>query len=85
MAYQVTAMAWQAISNGTVRSTARAVRLRAWPAPKTCFESSIAISMDQREAYLSMTCSSVASRSVVMRAMPRPVPGLSRTMTTVTG
>jgi hypothetical protein len=29
VAYQVTAAAWQAIWNGTVRSTARAVRLRA--------------------------------------------------------
>jgi hypothetical protein len=28
-----------------VRRTARAVRLRACPAPKTCFASSIAISM----------------------------------------
>jgi hypothetical protein len=27
VAYQVTVMAWQAISNGTVRSTARAVRV----------------------------------------------------------
>jgi hypothetical protein len=34
VAYQVTAMAWQAISNGMVASTARAVRLRAWPVPK---------------------------------------------------
>jgi hypothetical protein len=45
VAYQVTVTAWQAISNGTVRSTARAVRLRAWPAPKICFESCIATSM----------------------------------------
>jgi hypothetical protein len=51
VAYQVTAMAWQAIANGIVRSTARAVRLRACPVPRTCFASSIAISMDQREAY----------------------------------
>jgi hypothetical protein len=43
------------------------------------------ISMDQREAYLSITCSAVASRSVVTRAMPKALPGLSRTMTTVTG
>src|SRR5580698_1200881 len=35
VAYQVTASAWQAIWNGTVRSTAAAaVRLRAWPVPK---------------------------------------------------
>jgi len=44
-AYQVVAMAWQASWKGTVRSTARAVRLRAWPAPKTCRASSIATSM----------------------------------------
>ena len=50
VAYQVTVTAWQAISNGTVRSTARAVRLRAWPVPKSCFESCIATSMDQRLA-----------------------------------
>ena len=50
VAYQVTATAWQAISNGTVRSTAAAVRLRACPVPKTCFESSIAISMDQLDS-----------------------------------
>jgi hypothetical protein len=48
VAYQVTATAWQAISNGTVRSTAAAVRLRACPAPKTCLESSIAISVSHR-------------------------------------
>jgi hypothetical protein len=41
--------------------------------------------MLHREAYLSITCSAVAVRSVVTRAMPKPVPGLSRTMTTVTG
>src|SRR5215469_9712892 len=72
VAYQVTAAAWQAIWNGTVRSTARAVRLRAWPAPKICFESSIAISMDHLAAYLSMTCSGAAAQSVVTRAMPNP-------------
>jgi len=38
-------MAWQASWNGTVRSTARAVRLRACPVPKTCRASSIATSM----------------------------------------
>jgi len=38
-------MAWQASWNGTVRSTARAVRLRACPAPKTCLLSSIATSI----------------------------------------
>jgi hypothetical protein len=45
VAYQVTAAAWQAIWNGTVRSTAVPVRLRAWPVPKICFASSIATSM----------------------------------------
>jgi hypothetical protein len=45
VAYQQVVMAWQASWNGMVRSTARAVRLRAWPVPKTCFASSIAISM----------------------------------------
>ena len=45
VAYQMTAMAWQASWNGTVRSTARAVRLRACPAPKICLASSIATSM----------------------------------------
>ncbi len=48
VAYQVTAMAWQASSKGTVRSTAAAVRLRACPVPKTCFASSIAISIGHR-------------------------------------
>src|SRR5262245_11329831 len=42
VAYQQVAMAWQASWNGTVRSTAAAVRLRACPAPKTCRASSIA-------------------------------------------
>ncbi len=50
VAYQATVTAWQAISNGTVRSTARAVRLRACPVPKSCFESCIATSTDQRLA-----------------------------------
>src|SRR6516165_9476343 len=45
VAYQQVAMAWQASWNGTVRSTARAVRLRACPAPKTCLLSSIATSI----------------------------------------
>ena len=56
VAYQRMARVWQASVNGTVRSTARAVRLRACPAPKTCLASSIATSMDQRAAYRSMTC-----------------------------
>ena len=46
--YQQTAMAWQAIWNGTVRLTAAAVRLRAWPVPNSCLESSIAISVSHR-------------------------------------
>jgi len=45
VAYQQTAMAWQITWNETVRSTARAVRLRAWPHPKTCLLSSIATSI----------------------------------------
>ena len=45
VAYQQTAMAWQASMNGMVRSTAAAVRLRACPVPKSCFASSIATSM----------------------------------------
>ena len=45
VAYQQTARAWHASVNGTVRSTARAVRLRACPVPKICFASSIATSI----------------------------------------
>jgi hypothetical protein len=45
VAYQQTATAWQASMNGIVRSTARAVRLWAWPVPNSCFASSIATSM----------------------------------------
>lgn len=41
-AYQVTAIAWQVSWNEMVRPAARAVRLRAWPARKTCLLSSIA-------------------------------------------
>src|SRR5579875_1618177 len=44
VAYQQTAAAWQASMNGSVRSTAAAVRLRACPVPDSCFESSIATS-----------------------------------------
>ena len=44
-AYQLTAIAWQVSMNGIVRSTAPAVRLRAWPMPKSCFASSIATSI----------------------------------------
>ena len=70
VAYQVTATAWQATWNGTVRSTARAVRLRACPAPKAWRTSSIATSMDRREAYRSITCAAVTAVSVVTRARP---------------
>jgi hypothetical protein len=45
VAYQQTAIAWQASMNGIVRSTAAAVRLRACPVPDSCFASSIATSM----------------------------------------
>ena len=48
VAYQVMAMLWQASSKGTVRRTACAVRLRACPVPKTCFASSIAVSVSHR-------------------------------------
>ena len=65
---QQVAMAWQASWNGTVRSTARAVRLRACPAPKTCRASSIATSMDHLLAYRSITWAAVAAVSVVTRA-----------------
>src|SRR5580658_161778 len=54
VAYQQTAIAWQASMNGIARSTARAVRLRACPVPNSCFASSIATSMDHLAAYLSM-------------------------------
>jgi hypothetical protein len=37
VAYQQTAMTWQASMKGMVRSTAAAVQLRACPAPKTLF------------------------------------------------
>ena len=40
--YPQVAMAWQASWNGMVRSTARAVRLQACPAPKTLRASWIA-------------------------------------------
>jgi len=42
------ARVWQARVNGTVARTARAVRLRACPAPKTCFASSNATSIGHR-------------------------------------
>jgi hypothetical protein len=54
--------------NGTVRSTAEGNRLRAWPTPTICFASSIATSIDQREAYRSMTCAALEVRSVVTSA-----------------
>jgi hypothetical protein len=55
-----------------MRSTAAAVRLRGHSVPKSFLASSIATSMGQRLAYYSMTCAIVASRSVVMKAMPKP-------------
>src|SRR5713226_5841906 len=68
VAYQQAVTAWQASWNGTVRSTARAVRLRACPAPKTWRASSIATSIDHLAAYRSITCAAVAVVSVVTRA-----------------
>ena len=47
-AYQTTATAWQARAKGSVRSTAAAARFRAWPHPKTCLLSSIAVSVSHR-------------------------------------
>jgi len=44
VAYQVMARVWQVSWNGMVRRTAAAVRLRAWPQPRTCLLSSIATS-----------------------------------------
>src|SRR5271165_1778024 len=85
VAYQMVVMAWQASWNGTVRSTARAVRLRACPVPKTCLASSIATSMLHRAAYRSMTCAAVAAVSVVTRARSYPAAERSRISTTVTG
>src|SRR5271167_975314 len=85
VAYQVTAMAWQASMNGMVRSTARAVRLRACPVPKSCFASSIATSMAHLAAYLSMTSLMSGFFSVVTRARSYPVFDLSRIRMTVTG
>jgi hypothetical protein len=85
VAYQVTAMAWQAIPNGIVRSTARAVRLPGLPGAEDLLRvfyrdlngPARGVSFD----YLH----GVASCSVVTRAMPRLRPGLSRTRTTLTG
>ena len=78
-------MAWQASWNGMVRSTARAVRLRACPAPKTCRASSIATSMFHLAAYRSMSCAADAAASVVTRARSYPLADRSRISTTVTG
>jgi hypothetical protein len=55
--------------NGIVRSTAAAVRLRAWPAPKSCFASSIATSIAHLAAYLSMTRAMSGFFFVVTSAM----------------
>ena len=84
VAYQQVAMAWQASWNGMVRSTARAVRLRACPAPKTWRASSIATSMLHLAAYRSITWAGVAVVSVVTRARSYPAVNRSRMSTTVT-
>ena len=68
VAYQTMARDWQIKVNGTVARTARAVRLLACPAPKTCRASSNATSMDHLAAYRSMTSAGLAVRSVVTRA-----------------
>src|SRR6266699_3688955 len=78
-------MAWQASWNGTVRPAARAVRLRAWPAPRTWRASSIATSMLHLAAYRSMTCVRPAPGSVVTRATSYPVAEVPRISTTWTG
>src|SRR6516164_7036063 len=85
VAYQQTAIAWQASMNGIVRSTAAAVRLRAWPVPNSCFASSIATSIAHLAAYLSMTPAMSGSFSVVTRARSQPVLDLSRMRMTVSG
>jgi hypothetical protein len=69
VAYQMIASVWQVRVNGMVARTARAVRLRACPAPKTCRASWNATSMDHLGAYRSMTAAGLASGSVVTRAM----------------
>ena len=68
VAYHSIARLWQVSSKGTVRRTAAAVRLRAWPVPKICLASSIATSMDHLLAYRSITWVVLAARSVVTRA-----------------
>src|SRR5229473_2553681 len=85
VAYQQTARAWQASMNGTVRSTAAAVRLRACPVPKSCFASSIAISIAHLAAYLSIARAMPGFCWVVTRARSNPVFDLSRMRMTVTG
>ena len=49
-AYQMMIRVQVSRANGTVRSTARRVRLRASPAPRTLRASAKACSMDQRAA-----------------------------------
>src|SRR5512142_751558 len=85
VAYQQTARAWQASMNGIARSTAAAVRLRACPAPKSCFASSIATSIAHLAAYLSITAAASGPVAVVTRARSNPVFDLSRMRMTVTG
>ena len=84
MAYQQAVTAWQASWNGTVRSTARAVRLRACLVLKICRASSIATSMDHREGYRSIIWAAAAAVSVATRARSCPLADRSRISTTVT-
>ena len=49
-AYQMMTRAWMSRANGTVRSTARRVRVRASPAPRTLRASEKACSMDHLAA-----------------------------------
>src|SRR6266496_4466194 len=67
-AYQVTARVETIRANGTVRSTARRVRLRASPAPGMLRASAKACSMGQRDAYRVMRAAAGVARPVVTRA-----------------
>jgi hypothetical protein len=84
VAYQQTAMAWQASWNGTVRSTAAAARLRVCPVRKICLESCITTSIAHLAAYLSIACAVGGFCCVVVRARSYPVSFLSRIRMTVT-
>jgi hypothetical protein len=50
-AYQMSVRVWQRKPNGTVRSTARSTRLRAWPTPSWRLACWKATSIAQRSAY----------------------------------